>query len=77
MQEIQVFSHPRQRTQAEAMLKWLTTDTLPLTLVEEKGFQDFCKTLDPGYTKVTQRTLNRMLVGTVTNEVKDIRYFIR
>jgi hypothetical protein len=52
----------RQTKLDEALIKMIACDYQPFSIVEEKGFKDLSKTLDPSYTLPSRKTLSQALL---------------
>ena len=57
----------------EAVLKIITTDLQPLSVVEDAGFQSLLHLIDPRYQLPSRKTVTRMLPDGYAKRVKKIK----
>ena len=57
------------------LAKFLVKGLMPISIVRQKGFREFCEILDPQYVLPTTQTLRKKLIpeldAVVMNEVRD------
>ncbi|CAB4011938.1 zinc finger BED domain-containing 1-like [Paramuricea clavata] len=63
----------RRRKIDDAVLKMITSDLQPLSVVEDAGFQSLLHLLDPRYKLPSRRTMTRMLPDMYSKRVKEIK----
>lgn len=66
----------------DALALWVITCNVPTRVVEQEGFRDFCKLMNPGFTvpyrrKLAKDTIPRLFCGEIAklkNELKGVEY---
>ncbi|KAL4646388.1 zinc finger BED domain-containing protein 4-like [Arapaima gigas] len=62
--------HGRQKNITAAVLRMIAEDMLPLSFVEQPGFQNFMSVLDPRYPRLSQRAVGLKLYDEVEKIIK-------
>ncbi|XP_028296828.1 zinc finger BED domain-containing protein 4-like [Gouania willdenowi] len=60
----------RQSKLDEALVKMIASDYQPFSIVEDKGFKEFTKTLDPSYTLPSRKTLSQTLLPKMYGKIR-------
>lgn len=71
-----------QQSMEDALALWIITCNLPTRVVEQEGFRDFCKQMNPGFTvpyrrKLVGDTIPKLFCGEIAklrNELKGVEY---
>ena len=58
----------RKKALDQKLLKLITSDMQPFSVVEDSGFKEFCKEIDPRYELPSRRQLKRTLTGEYTEK---------
>jgi len=60
----------RQSKLDESLVKMIACDYQPFSIVEDKGFKEFSKTLDPSYTLPSRKTLSQTLLPNMYGKLR-------
>ena len=70
-------NHPRQISLGASLLKMISKDMLPVSIVEGEGFQEFVHDLEPKFKSPRRWTVRRKIVSRVDDEIlPDIRTMV-